>query len=107
MGEDLGRVYVQMQFLLDGQEKIPEGQRLPDTVAELKNDYGRVVGNILVKIVSASQLYSSDITGKSDPFVEAYLTSDETKKMKTKVIPDTLDPVWNFDGSLYIQLLRC
>ena len=91
-----------MQFLLDGQEKTHEGSRLPDTVAELKNDYGRVVGTVLIKIVSATQLYSADITGKSDPFVLSYLASDDTKKMKTIVIPDSLDPVWNFEGSLYI-----
>ena len=102
MGEDLGSAYVQMQFLLEGQEKTPEGSRLPDTIAQLKNDYGRVVGTVLVKIVSATQVYSADINGKSDPFVEAYLASDDTKKMKTKVMPDTLDPVWNFEGSLYI-----
>jgi Ca2+-dependent lipid-binding protein len=108
MGEDLGRAYLQMQFLLEGQEKTVAGTRLPDTVAELKHDFGRVVGTVLVKIVSASQLYSADLTGKSDPFVEAYLSTDESsKRMKTKVMPDTLDPVWNFEGSLYVQLLRC
>ena len=54
MGEDLGRAYVQMQFLLEGQEKTVAGSRLPDTVAELKHEFGRVVGTVLVKIVSAS-----------------------------------------------------
>lgn len=30
--------------------------------------------------------------GKSDPFVEAYLSSDPSKKMKTPVINDNLNP---------------
>jgi hypothetical protein len=30
--------------------------------------------------------------GKSDPFVETYLSTDASKKMKTTVIPDNLNP---------------
>lgn len=92
MGIDLGKVYVQMNFLLDGQEKTPEGMRAPDTIPELKDYYGRVLGTVQMKIVSAAQLYNADLMGKSDPFVEAYLSCDTTKKMKTTVIPDNLNP---------------
>lgn len=51
-------------------------------------------------------MYNADITGKSDPFVECNLSS-ETKKMQTPVKDNTLDPVWDFEGSLVIELLRC
>lgn len=54
------------------------------------------MGIVVVKIVSATQLYNSDTFGKSDPFVEAYLSIDDSKKMKTKVINDTNDPKWDF-----------
>lgn len=65
-----------------------------------------MLGKINVKIISASQLYNADITGKSDPFVECYLSS-ETKKMKTPVIDNTLDPKWDFEGAILIDMLRC
>lgn len=106
MGSDLGRIYVQMKFLQDGQESTPEGIRACDTIEELKNDYGRVLGNVQVKIISASQLVNADLVGKSDPYVECFLSNEDQKKMKTKVIPDCLDPRWDFDGSLTISMLR-
>ena len=72
----------------------------------MKNDYGRVLGKINVKIISASQLYNADITGKSDPFVECFLSS-ETNKMKSKVVENDLNPKFDFEGSLLIDMLRC
>lgn len=84
----------------------PAGQMIDGTIAELKNDYGKVLGKIDVKIVSATGLYNADLVGKSDPFVECYLTS-EVKKMKTPVIENNLDPKWDFEGTLLVDLLRC
>ena len=96
-----------MKFCLDGQEKTPEGMRAPDTVPELKDQFGRVLGAVHVNIVSCTQLYNTDLVGKTDPFVQTYLTTDIAKKMKTAVINDNLNPVFNFNGSLFIDLLRC
>jgi Ca2+-dependent lipid-binding protein len=46
--------------------------------------------------------------GKTDPFVEVYCTSDVTaKRMRTLVVEDNLNPIWNFEGSLFVDLLRC
>jgi len=58
----------------------------PETIPELRNQYGRVLGTVHVKIISARSLLSSDLIGKSDPFVETYLSTDTKKRMKTCVI---------------------
>ena len=45
--------------------------------------------------------------GKTDAFVEAYLTTEPSKKIKTTIVNDNLNPTFDFNGSLFIDLLRC
>eukprot|EP00948_MAST-09A_sp_MAST-9A-sp1_P002529 g2529.t1 len=51
-------------------------------------------GYVKVTVVKGNRLAPKDITGLSDPFVEVNLG---TQKLKTKVIPQTLNPQWNED----------
>jgi len=47
-----------------------------------------------------------DLIGKTDPYVVSYLTSNPSQKIKTNVIKDNLDPVWDFSSSISVDLLR-
>lgn len=61
--------------------------------------------NLLVEVVSATDLPSADITtGKSDPYVQIRMKGSEIHK--TKSIPKTLQPIWTLEtGSLcHIQM---
>lgn len=51
-------------------------------------------GVLSVTIVSAENLPVMDLTGKSDPYVVVTLKKAGTK-MKTRVLNETLNPVWN------------
>ncbi|KAK9094599.1 hypothetical protein Scep_026068 [Stephania cephalantha] len=50
-------------------------------------------GKLLVTIVKASDLKNMELIGKSDPYVELHIRP--RMKVKTKVIDDNLNPVWN------------
>merc|ERR1711861_24782 len=50
--------------------------------------------NLKVSIMSARALRKADLTGKSDPYVVCRV--DEAEKMKTPVIDNNQNPVWNF-----------
>ncbi|XP_014509337.1 synaptotagmin-5 isoform X1 [Vigna radiata var. radiata] len=51
-------------------------------------------GVLSVTVVSAEDLPATDFLGKSDPFVVLTLKKAETKN-KTRVVNDSLNPVWN------------
>ncbi|XP_052727554.1 synaptotagmin-5 isoform X1 [Vigna angularis] len=51
-------------------------------------------GVLSVTVVSAEELPATDFLGKSDPFVVLTLKKAETKN-KTRVVNDSLNPVWN------------
>ncbi|XP_021738935.1 synaptotagmin-5-like isoform X1 [Chenopodium quinoa] len=51
-------------------------------------------GVLSVTVVSAENLPVMDLTGKSDPYVTVSLKKAGTK-MKTRVLNETLNPVWN------------
>lgn len=51
-------------------------------------------GVLSVTVVSAENLPVMDLTGKSDPYVVVTLKKAGTK-MKTRVLNETLNPVWN------------
>ncbi|KAK9683563.1 hypothetical protein RND81_10G150000 [Saponaria officinalis] len=51
-------------------------------------------GVLSVTVVSAEDLPAMDLTGKSDPYVVVTLKKAGSK-MKTRVISNTLNPVWN------------
>ncbi|KAK1370183.1 Synaptotagmin-4 [Heracleum sosnowskyi] len=51
-------------------------------------------GVLSVTVISAEDLPAVDLNGKSDPFVILIMKKTEEKK-KTRVVHNTLDPVWN------------
>ncbi|XP_073130463.1 synaptotagmin-5-like isoform X1 [Henckelia pumila] len=51
-------------------------------------------GVVSVTVISAQDLPATDIMGKSDPFVVLIMKKSE-QKYKTRVLNDTLNPVWN------------
>ncbi|GAA0141833.1 membrane trafficking regulatory protein [Lithospermum erythrorhizon] len=61
--------------------------------AEKKKEF-IVRGVLSVTVISAQNLPAVDLMGKSDPFVKIEMKKSDQKK-KTRVLNDTLDPVWN------------
>lgn len=53
-----------------------------------------VRGVLAVTVVAAEDLPAVDFMGKADPFVVITLKKAEAKS-KTRVVPDSLNPVWN------------
>ncbi|KAG2239515.1 hypothetical protein Bca52824_091660 [Brassica carinata] len=53
-----------------------------------------VRGVLSVTVVAAEDLPAVDFMGKADPFVAITLKKSEAKS-KTRVVPDSLNPVWN------------
>ncbi|KAL2471893.1 Synaptotagmin-5 [Abeliophyllum distichum] len=51
-------------------------------------------GVLSVTVISAEDLPSTDLMGKSDPFVVLMMKKSDQKN-KTRVLNDTLNPVWN------------
>lgn len=45
--------------------------------------YGRILGVLELKIISGLDLKNEDWGGKSDPFIEAYMSSKPKEKLKT------------------------
>lgn len=50
-------------------------------------------GKLTVTIVRATSLKNQEFVGKSDPYVVLYVRP--VLKVKTKVVDDNLNPVWN------------
>jgi len=61
-------------------------------------------GNVVVKVIAGRNLAPKDKTGFSDPYVVLKLMGTDIKKKpkkhKTKIIKQTLNPVWNFEIKL-------
>lgn len=57
---------------------------------------------VLVHVIEARQLASKDRNGRSDPYV--VLTLAKAAKAKTKVIKGNLNPRWDEQHILYLQL---
>lgn len=103
-GRDLGDIYVQMKFVNNIKE---EDNDLCPTKKELIEEYGHIMGKFNIDIFSAAGLYNSDTFGKSDPYCVAYLSLHPNENLKTQVIPDSLDPVWNYKGNfLFLDVRR-
>ncbi|GFP83597.1 synaptotagmin-5 [Phtheirospermum japonicum] len=68
--------------------------------AEFENDEGNkkreiiVRGVLSVTVISAEDLAPADLMGKADPYVVLTLKKTESKH-KTRVVNDSLNPVWN------------
>lgn len=48
-----------------------------------------------------------DWGGKSDPLAEAYITCRPDFIIKTQEIKDNLNPEWNKNGSIPVNIFRC
>ncbi|CAN8256670.1 unnamed protein product [Cochlearia groenlandica] len=65
--------------------KTPKSPKINDVI---------VRGVLSVNVVAAEELPSVDFMGKADAFVVITLKKSESKS-KTRVVPDSLNPVWN------------
>ena len=57
--------------------------RYPKTLERLFNEFGRILGRLELKVIRGEKLPNKDLIGKSDPFVECYLSSNQLIKLKT------------------------
>lgn len=63
--------------------------------------------NILhVKVLKARHLIKAKEVQKSDPFVKVYLKSNKQNVKKTRIVADTINPVWNDDLTFEISDLN-
>ncbi|VFQ84776.1 unnamed protein product [Cuscuta campestris] len=53
------------------------------------------VGMLEVKLIQAKDLTNKDIIGKSDPFAEVFIRPLRAKMKNSKVINNSLSPIWN------------
>eukprot|EP00879_Flechtneria_rotunda_P017918 GHRR01018780.1.p1 GENE.GHRR01018780.1~~GHRR01018780.1.p1 ORF type:complete len:574 (+),score=155.68 GHRR01018780.1:228-1949(+) len=65
----------------------------PSIDLEVERMSGRQQGVIKVHIIQAKELNNYDTIGKSDPFVEVFITPDH--RYATKVISNNLNPQWH------------
>nr|GMD90099.1 synaptotagmin-5-like isoform X1 [Ipomoea batatas] len=65
----------------------------------LPGDYSdlqlKPVGTLEVKLIQGKELTNKDIVGKSDPFAEVFIRPQRERIKKSKVINNTLNPIWN------------
>uniref|UniRef100_A0A5B6ZAP4 Synaptotagmin-5-like n=1 Tax=Davidia involucrata TaxID=16924 RepID=A0A5B6ZAP4_DAVIN len=73
----------------EGKEAVENGKEV-----KLKKREVIVRGVLSVTVTSAEDLQATDLMGKSDPYVVLIMKKTETKN-KTRVVNDSLNPVWN------------
>ncbi|KAL8128821.1 hypothetical protein V2J09_017976 [Rumex salicifolius] len=61
-----------------------------------------VRGVLSVTVISAEDLAPADIMGKADPYVVVKMKKSETRN-KTRVVNDSLEPVWNQTFDLLVE----
>ncbi|CAN4113074.1 unnamed protein product [Withania somnifera] len=72
-----------------------EGKEAAQNGGEINRRKGVIVRGVLsVTVISAEDLAPTDLMGKSDPYVVVTMKKTETKN-KTRVVPESLNPVWN------------
>jgi hypothetical protein len=87
-----GEVYLQVMYL-EGNAAF-DGN-LPPVTENLKEVIERaaIKGQIEIFLVHGENLPAGDTNGKSDPFIT--FTMPDKKEIDSKVIKDTLNPIWN------------
>ncbi|KRX05859.1 C2 domain [Pseudocohnilembus persalinus] len=106
-GKNLGDIYIQIQYIPEAQIEDPTVNTFCKTNPDLVKWYGRILGNLEIKIISALDVKNADWGGKSDPLIEAYLSHLTKNKIITPAIQNNLNPVWNYEGRFFIDLFRC
>ncbi|XAR66853.1 hypothetical protein NMG60_11013212 [Bertholletia excelsa] len=83
------------KFSMTSLEKVLKTE-VAESAIELKPKRKEVIvrGVLSVTVISAEDLAATDLMGKADPFVSITLKKAETKN-KTRVVNDSLNPVWN------------
>ncbi|XP_059289662.1 LOW QUALITY PROTEIN: synaptotagmin-5-like [Lycium ferocissimum] len=72
-----------------------EGKESPQNGGEINRRKDVIVRGVLsVTVISAEDLFPTDLMGKADPYVVVTMKKTETKN-KTRVVPESLNPVWN------------
>ena len=61
----------------------------------LLDAFVRVVRQLSIGVIQATELPGMDMSGTSDPYVKVYIMPDKKKKYETKVHRKTLNPVFN------------
>lgn len=66
----------------------------PTVPANLMN--ARFVSTVVVELVAARNVLAADKAGDSDPYVTFVVEgAADQKKLKSKVVPDNVNPEWN------------
>uniref|UniRef100_A0A5B6ZBJ9 Putative synaptotagmin-5 n=1 Tax=Davidia involucrata TaxID=16924 RepID=A0A5B6ZBJ9_DAVIN len=87
-------------FSMTSLEKVlksgAEGNEAVENGLKVKSKKREVIvrGVLSVTVISAEDLPAADLMGKADPYVVLILKKTETKN-KTRVVNDSLNPVWN------------
>ncbi|CAN4103565.1 unnamed protein product [Withania somnifera] len=72
-----------------------EGKEAAQNGGEINRRKDVIVRGVLsVTVISAEDLAPTDLMGKADPYVIVSMKKTETKN-KTRVVPESLNPVWN------------
>ncbi|XP_060171997.1 synaptotagmin-5-like [Lycium barbarum] len=72
-----------------------EGKESAQNGGEINRRKDIIVRGVLsVTVISAEDLFPTDLMGKADPYVVVTMKKTETKN-KTRVVPESLNPVWN------------
>ncbi|KAK3043760.1 hypothetical protein RJ639_001956, partial [Escallonia herrerae] len=79
--------------LKSGSDGTEAAADLPKSLSQKKRDV-IVRGVLSVTVISAEDLPAADLLGKADPYVVLLMKKSE-QKTKTRVINNTLSPVWN------------
>ncbi|KAL2500642.1 Synaptotagmin-5 [Forsythia ovata] len=86
------------KFSMTSLEKVlksgTEGKEVVENGGEAKRREVIVRGVLSVTVISAEDLTPGDLMGKADPYVVLILKKTESKN-KTRVVNDSLNPVWN------------
>lgn len=86
------------KFSMTSLEKVlksgNEGTELVENGGEVKRRDVIVRGVLSVTVLSAEDLAPTDLIGKADPYVVLIMKKTESKN-KTRVVNDSLNPVWN------------
>ena len=81
------------------QQAAKEQERL-----EQEKNVKKIRGKLVFNVLEAVDLSSADIGGKSDPFCQVNLNEGDKKVIKTKIIENNKNPVWNHKDSFEIDV---
>lgn len=97
---DFGAVYFQAKYLPDGAEDSQNFAEIKESYQEYISKF-RVKGTLCFNVISGHGLLIGD-SKTSDPLIEIKIASG--KSIKTKHVPNSLDPKWNELVKLKIDL---